>query len=84
VTQPYGDLVERITQARFTPVRLHPGYDMAEVDALLDHVGAALGRGEPVVDLLDSARPARVRFREGYDIAEVDAFLSELRGSVNR
>lgn len=79
----YGDLVEAITQARFTPVRLrHEGYDMSEVDDLLDRVVAALGRGEPVVPLLDSARLSRVRLREGYDIAEVDRFLARLRESV--
>lgn len=81
----YGDLVESITQARFKPVRLrHEGYDMSEVDDLLDRVVAALGRGEPVVPLLDSARLSRVRLREGYDIVEVDQFLVELRERVER
>jgi DivIVA domain-containing protein len=82
VSESYGDLVEAITQARFTPVRMHHGYDMSEVDDLLDRVVAALGRGEPVTPLIDMARIAHVRLREGYDIAEVDTFLADLRRSV--
>jgi DivIVA domain-containing protein len=79
VTQPYGDLVEAITQAQFHPVRLHAGYNMADVDDLLDRVVAALGRGEPVVEVIDGARLGRVRLREGYDIGEVDQFLDRVR-----
>jgi DivIVA domain-containing protein len=80
VTESYGDLVEEITTARFNPVRLREGYDMAAVDALLDRLVAALGRGEPADALIDDAELGRVRLREGYDIGEVDAFLARLRG----
>jgi DivIVA domain-containing protein len=81
VTGSYGDLVEEITQARFTPVRVtREGYDMGDVDDLLDRVVAALGRGEPVGPVLDGARLGHVRLREGYDIGEVDEFLARLRG----
>jgi DivIVA domain-containing protein len=79
MTQSYGDLVEAITNARFKPVRVREGYDMAGVDALLDRIVAALGRGEPVGPVLDEARLAHVRLREGYDVGEVDAFLAEVR-----
>jgi DivIVA domain-containing protein len=79
VTTPYGDLVETITNARFTPVRVREGYDMAQVDDLLDSVVAALGRGEPVAPLLEGVRITHVRLREGYSIDEVDAFLDQLR-----
>ena len=83
MTDSYGDLVEEITQVRFTPVRVtREGYDMGEVDDLLDLVVAALGRGEPVGALLDAARLGHVRLREGYDIGEVDEFLARLRGRV--
>jgi DivIVA domain-containing protein len=82
VTESYGDLVEEITQARFTPVRVARGYDMGEVDDLLDSVVAALGRGEPVGPVIDAARLAHVRLREGYDIEEVDMFLARLRSRV--
>jgi DivIVA domain-containing protein len=82
MSQSYGDLVEEITQVRFTPVRVtREGYDMGDVDDLLDGVVAALGRGEPVGPVLDSARLGRVRLREGYDIGEVDAFVARLRRS---
>jgi DivIVA domain-containing protein len=80
--RPYGDLVESISNARFSPVRLHEGYEMSAVDDLLDRVVAALGRGDSVLDLLDGAALPRVRWREGYDIDEVDAFLASLRRSV--
>jgi DivIVA domain-containing protein len=80
--RPYGDLVESISNARFSPVRLHEGYEMSAVDDLLDRVVAALGRGDSALDLLDGAVLPRVRWREGYDTDEVDAFLAGLRRSV--
>jgi DivIVA domain-containing protein len=80
VTESYGDLVEEITMARFTPTRIREGYDMAEVDELLDRVVAALGRGEPVAGLIAEARFSVVTWREGYHKAEVDDFLARLRG----
>jgi DivIVA domain-containing protein len=79
VTQSYGDLVEAITTARFSPVRVREGYDMAEVDDLLDSLVAALGRGEPVAAVIDGTRLSHVRLREGYDIGEVDRFLERVR-----
>ena len=79
MTQPYGDLVETITNARFRPVRLREGYEMSDVDALLDRIVATLGRGEPVGPVIDAARLGHVRLREGYSIAEVDLFLAHLR-----
>jgi DivIVA domain-containing protein len=78
-TDSYGDLVESIATARFTPVRLRDGYDMGDVDELLDRIVAALGSGEPVGPLIDGARFGHVRLREGYDVGEVDEFLAGLR-----
>jgi len=72
-------LVDRV---RFTPVRLREGYDMGEVDALLDAVVAAGERGDPVAPIIDAARFTPVRLREGYDMGEVDRFLTELKGGV--
>jgi DivIVA domain-containing protein len=83
VTQPYGDLVEAIAIARFNPVRVREGYDMAEVDDLLDRIVAALGRGEPVAPLLEGVGFTRARLREGYNIDEVDRFLVGLRRRVD-
>lgn len=71
-------LVER---ARFTPVRLREGYDMGEVDALLDDVVEAAERGEPVGPVIDRARFTPVRLREGYDMSEVDRLLAQLKGT---
>lgn len=82
MTESYGDLVEEITTARFTPVRIREGYDMGSVDDLLDRIVAALGRGESVAGLIHSAHLGHVRLREGYDIGEVDAFLARLRATA--
>jgi DivIVA domain-containing protein len=70
-----------VEQARFTPVRLREGYDMGEVDALLDDVIEAAGRGEAVGPVIDRARFTPVRLREGYDMGEVDRFLAQLTGT---
>jgi DivIVA domain-containing protein len=79
------DLVSRIKNVRFTPVRLHEGYDMGEVDYLLDRLLAAVEGTDPgnaVIEILDHVALSEVRLREGYDIAEVDAFLAEIRAAV--
>ena len=83
--RPYGDLVESISNVRFTPVRIRDGYQMSDVDELLDRIVAALGRGEPVAPLIEHAQLgqlAHVRLREGYAIDEVDAFLADLRRTI--
>jgi DivIVA domain-containing protein len=74
-----SDLITQIEQARFTPVRLRSGYDMGEVDQLLDEIVAALSAGRPVEPLIDGARITTVSFREGYDMAEVDALIARVR-----
>jgi len=85
MSESFGDLVETITMARFTPVRLrHEGYDMGEVDDLLDRIVAALGAGEPVTPLLEGVRLTHVRLREGYNIDEVDKFLDQVRRAAQR
>jgi DivIVA domain-containing protein len=73
------DLVDLISSVRFTPVRLREGYDMGEVDYLLDRLEAALRKGEALAPLLADVHLNEVRLREGYDIEEVDAFLGSLR-----
>ncbi len=74
-------LIAEIKAARFTPVRLRPGYDMGEVDQLLDEVVAALAAGRPVAPLVDDASITTVSFREGYEMADVDALLARARAS---
>ena len=83
VTTSYGDLVEQISNVRFTPVRIREGYEMAAVDELLDRVVAALGAGRPVIPILDAAELGHVRVREGYSIDEVDRFLAQVRQAVS-
>jgi DivIVA domain-containing protein len=72
------DLVRRINDQRFTPVRLREGYDMGEVDQFLDRLVAGLEHAQPLAPLVESARFTPVRLREGYDMGEVDRFLDEV------
>ncbi|MBV6726345.1 DivIVA domain-containing protein [Nocardioides daeguensis] len=67
-----------IRDARFTPVRFVPGYDMGEVDQLLDRLVEALDAGRPVRSTIARAVFTATRFREGYRRADVDALLAEV------
>lgn len=77
------EVAERIAQARFTPVRLSPGYDQRQVDDLLDRLAAAASEGRGLRSLVDSARFDQTRWREGYKVDEVDDFLAGLRASAS-
>ena len=72
------ELIDRIRTARFTPVRLREGYDMGQVDQLLDDLEDAVAGARPVRPLVEAARFEKVRLREGYDMADVDGFLAEM------
>jgi DivIVA domain-containing protein len=80
VTQPAAP-------AEFTRVRWREGYDMAEVDALVERVLATLdGRpiGSPVTaDEVRNTAFSTVRLREGYAVDEVDHFLDLAVGWLN-
>jgi DivIVA domain-containing protein len=69
----------------FTVGRFREGYDMAEVDAFVDKVYAALD-GRVVLTPADVQGIAftPVRIREGYDVAEVDAFLDAAQTWLTR
>lgn len=74
----------QVREAMFPTVRLAAGYDMMEVDALLDRLVAALEtyeRGSAAVDLssseLERADFTQTRLREGYDMRDVDALISD-------
>lgn len=69
-----------IRGATFTPVRLAPGYDMDEVDELLDALAAAADRGDRLAPLVERGRLTRSRWREGYYPAEVDDYLELVTG----
>ncbi len=79
-----GQPTEPYPRPQFTPGRLREGYEIAEVDALVERILATL-TGRPV-DRPVTAKQIReveftpVRFREGYDVAEVDAFLEKAEG----
>lgn len=72
------DLVARIREVQFAPVRLREGYDMSEVDDFLDELEAVVSAGRPLAPLVDAARFATVRLREGYYMDDVDSFLAEI------
>ena len=71
-------LIQEISHVQFTPVRLREGYEMGEVDELLDRLVTALRAGEPVDQLVRAAQFTPVRMREGYDMSEVDRFLEHV------
>jgi DivIVA domain-containing protein len=71
-----------VERARFSPVRVREGYDMAEVDEFLDRLVEAAERGEPVAPLVESVEFTRIRVHEGYEIGEVDHFLKQLTGAA--
>lgn len=77
-----ADLATMIREVRFSPVRLREGYDMGEVDYLLDRLLDAVGRDDDIVEILDHVALSEVRLREGYDIAEVNEFLEQVRIKV--
>ena len=68
----------------FATSRLRPGYDIEEVDAVVEAIRQAfLGIGQPplTADEVRDKRFSTTRLRPGYDQEEVDAFLdaAELR-----
>ncbi|WP_408897038.1 DivIVA domain-containing protein [Nocardioides sp. R1-1] len=67
-----------IRDARFTPVRFALGYDMRQVDDLLDRLVEALDAGRPVRPLVEAATFDDARWREGYRKVDVDALLAEV------
>ena len=76
------ELMARIENVRFTPVRREAGYDMGDVDGLLDHLQAAVRAAEPLRPIVDLVKLRTTKLREGYDIEEVDAFLESIAGPV--
>jgi DivIVA domain-containing protein len=71
-------LVSKVMTVRFTPVRIRAGYDMGEVDQLLEELVDALQQGRPVAPLIRAARFTPTRLREGYEVDDVERFLSEM------
>ena len=74
------ELMARIESVRFTPVQVRAGYDMGDVDGLLDHLQAAVRAAEPLRPIVDLVRLRTTKLRQGYDIEEVDAFLESIAG----
>ena len=67
-----------IREARFKPVRFVTGYDMREVDDLLDRLVDAVSAGQPVRPLIAAVAFGTTRLREGYSQPDVAAFLAEV------
>lgn len=66
---------------QFTVHRIRRGYNIAEVDAFLDSVGAALRHGGAVPDIRNAVFSSAYG---GYDEAEVDAFLDDLNAQLGQ
>lgn len=75
-----AELMALIETVRFTPVRSDVGYDMGDVDGLLDYLQAAVRAGEPLPPIVSLVKLRTTKLREGYAIDEVDAFLESLVG----
>lgn len=68
-----------LAQPRFATTKLTEGYDVGEVDDLVDRVLAALAQEGPVMtaeQVLD-VRFTPVRLREGYAMGDVDDWLDQ-------
>jgi DivIVA domain-containing protein len=72
------ELAHEIEHARFTPVRFSEGYDMREVDDLLERLVQGLRNGLDVRAEAARARFTPVRFREAYRMADVDGLLRRI------
>ncbi len=80
-------LAEQALQQKFSITRFKAGYDLDQVDELLDEVVLALREGaEPgqIVQSLTAARLRQTRWRDGYRIDEVDGFLDRLVRSLSQ
>lgn len=80
-----GLLIAWIQKARFSGAGMRAGYDVHEVDALLDRVVAGLSATGPQVTSHDVRGCVfrRVRMGPGYDEREVDRFLDRLAAALD-
>jgi DivIVA domain-containing protein len=73
------DLIEKITNAKFSTVRLSGGYDEEEVDRFLDKLVAVLREGGRLNEAeLLNARFTVTRLRPGYVKQDVHSLLQEV------
>lgn len=72
------EFVDRVENARFTPLRFRHGYGMTEIDEFLDDLSAAIARGDSIADTVRAARFPEFRTRECYVIQDVEEFLVQL------
>lgn len=69
---------QRIRDVRFTSLTFRRGYDMDQVDDLLDALEAAAREGRSLAAIVAGAQLRLTRLRPGYAIDEVDAFLADI------
>ncbi len=72
---------DEVRNVRFTRVTFGRGYDMHEVDELLDDVAAAADARRSLAAVVRGARFTQTRFRQGYSVREVDDLLVRLGGA---
>jgi DivIVA domain-containing protein len=75
-------VAERPAEKRFPGVRMREGYDLAEVDAFVDHIRASLGT-TLTADEVRHIQFTTVRLRFGYVMQAVDEYLDEVLAQVN-
>ncbi|CAM3587395.1 DivIVA domain-containing protein [Nocardioides zeicaulis] len=68
-----------LAQPRFATTKLTEGYDVGEVDDLVDRVLAALAQEGPAMtaEQVRDVRFTPVRLREGYAMGDVDDWLDQ-------
>lgn len=68
-----------LERPRFATTKLTEGYDLGEVDDLVDRVFASLGQDVPSLSAEDvtNVRFSPVRLREGYAMGDVDDWLDQ-------
>ncbi|MGH3353520.1 MAG: DivIVA domain-containing protein [Nocardioides sp.] len=72
------EVADRIRNARFTSVTFHRGYDMNQVDELLEALETAALAGDRLATVVAAYSLRTTRIRPGYAIDEVDAFLATI------
>ncbi|SDU69798.1 DivIVA domain-containing protein [Jiangella alkaliphila] len=71
-------LAERPAGERFPRVRMREGYDLAEVDAFVEHIRGTLGTAL-TADEVRNKQFTTVRLRLGYDMQPVDEWLDAVQ-----
>lgn len=77
------EVAERPAEQRFPRVRMREGYDIAGVDAFVDHIRATIAT-TLTADEIRAIQFTTVRLRLGYDMQTVDEWLDAVQAAAPR